>query len=341
VADARILDWHEVGAEPFPAHWRPILAERVPFYGDLGAEERARFEEKVAEAIGEAGRWKVTVSWTDLVRGLAAPHDGENVGYHEFAHALDDADGSMDGEPTGPASEVFAGWEEVIAAGRAEVQRALDANVDPPIDAYAAKNDAEFFAVATEWFFECPRALRQRLPDVHELLRRFYRQDPPLEDVDEPPASPARATTAPVEAASRLPEPTAIPAAISAASSAGPSPSTAERPFLSTPLVRVEGPRGSVGRPPVHIPEVREWGTGAVLRLVGSACITLALLMRFPCAGSGSGRSHQPGAELLQELSITPHMVRFALILGAVGVVALVASLLFPHRSAPDGQPRA
>lgn len=128
--------------------------------------------------IGRGGRWKVVVSWPDLVAGLAEPDDGDNVGYHEFAHALDGADGDLDGEAPGPVSDIYQVWTEVMSSGREEVVCALRENIDSPIDGYAAKSDSEFFAVATEWFFERPDELRERLPAVYDVLSRFYRQDP-------------------------------------------------------------------------------------------------------------------------------------------------------------------
>lgn len=47
-----------------------------------------------------------------------------------------------------------------------------------PLDDYAARNHAEFFAVATEAFFCTPERLRVHLPDLYEQLRHFFRQDP-------------------------------------------------------------------------------------------------------------------------------------------------------------------
>jgi len=132
--------------------------------------------------IGRGGCTKVTVSWVDLVEGFSDPDDGNHVGYHEFAHALDGADGSMDGEAQGPPNDVYQVWSQVMTSARAEVRRALTASVDPPINAYAAESDAEFFAVATEWFFERPRDLRAKLPAVYDVLRRFYLQDPLASD---------------------------------------------------------------------------------------------------------------------------------------------------------------
>lgn len=120
----------------------------------------------------------MTISWPTLLRDMAEPSDGENVGYHEFAHALDGADGSMDGEVQGPPGPHYAVWTQVIASARADVVRAVRSGTAPPIDAYAGKCDAELFAVATEWFFERPRDLRAAMPAVYDLLRGLYRQDP-------------------------------------------------------------------------------------------------------------------------------------------------------------------
>jgi Mlc titration factor MtfA (ptsG expression regulator) len=46
------------------------------------------------------------------------------------------------------------------------------------LDPYGAENAAEFFAVATETFFELPEDLRDLHPELYEVLRDYYRQDP-------------------------------------------------------------------------------------------------------------------------------------------------------------------
>lgn len=130
----------------------------------------AEWSHNGGSVIGLAGRWKVTLSWPHLVRGMATPHDGDNVGYHEFAHALDEG---LDGgahRPTG----IYRAWTDVIAAAREDVRR----GVARALSAYAASNDAELFAVATEWFFERSRELRTAMPALFALLRDFYQQDP-------------------------------------------------------------------------------------------------------------------------------------------------------------------
>ncbi len=123
--------------------------------------------------IGLGDRWKVILSWPQLLHGMAEPHDGHNVGYHEFAHALD-ADGRLDGTPTNRSVVTGA---DAIANARAMVAYALRSGHVPPIDKYAATSDAEAFAVATEWFFERPGDLRAAMPALYDQLRQLYHQD--------------------------------------------------------------------------------------------------------------------------------------------------------------------
>ena len=130
------------------------------------------------QVIGTCDRLGVELSWPSLVSGMEKADDGINVGYHEFAHALDAADGAFDGEAPRPPGGAFAPWAEVISLARKEVVDGVRSGLTSPIDAQAAKSDAELFAVATEWFFERPRDLSARFPAVYQLLRDFYRQDP-------------------------------------------------------------------------------------------------------------------------------------------------------------------
>jgi Mlc titration factor MtfA (ptsG expression regulator) len=113
-----------------------------------------------------------------VLAGLADPADGVNVGYHEFAHALDVADGEFDGIAPSHQFSLYEGWPKLVAEGQAVVRRAIELANEPPIDDSAGKNAAEFFAVATEWFFERPGVLQEKLPGVYDLLARFYGQDP-------------------------------------------------------------------------------------------------------------------------------------------------------------------
>lgn len=127
--------------------------------------------------LGEAHRWGLVVLAWDAVRhGLANPFDGHDTALHEFAHVLDLGDGRFDGTPELDTWAAVHAWATVFSRhyerlraspGRSKVLRA-----------YGATNEAEFFAVATEAFFEKPAQLRAKAPDLYEELRRYYRVDP-------------------------------------------------------------------------------------------------------------------------------------------------------------------
>jgi MtfA peptidase len=132
----------------------------------------------VAES-GEAWRDGIVVlSWDDVQRGGADPADGDDVVLHEFAHALDQEDGDAGGTPVLDSPSLVRSWARVLSAHYEQLQRDVEAGRATVLDEYGASNPAEFFAVATETFFEKPDQLRTAEPDLYEQLRRFYRQDP-------------------------------------------------------------------------------------------------------------------------------------------------------------------
>ncbi len=120
----------------------------------------------------------VVLAW-DAVRGGAADmHDGRNVVYHEFAHQLDAEDGTVDGAPALPHRAMYTAWARVLGAEYEQLIREVHQRHRTVLDAYGAANPAEFFAVATETFFEKPLQLAERHPELYEELKLFYNQDP-------------------------------------------------------------------------------------------------------------------------------------------------------------------
>jgi len=110
--------------------------------------------------------------------GAADPNDGHNLVLHEFAHQLDFEDGSTDGTPVLESGAQARSWAQVFGEELEALRRAADAGEVTLLDPYGAQDPAEFFAVATETFFERATELRQRHPRLYEELRRFYLQDP-------------------------------------------------------------------------------------------------------------------------------------------------------------------
>ncbi len=115
------------------------------------------------------------LSKASLERGFRDWQNGENVGLHEFAHLLDDADGTIDGGPAllrlSPAR--LGAWRVTVKQELARVQ-AGNGILDP----YAGTNEAELFAVAIETFFEDPDRLARHHPELYALLAEGLNQQP-------------------------------------------------------------------------------------------------------------------------------------------------------------------
>lgn len=134
--------------------------------------------------LGEAWRGgPVILSWADAQAGGQGAAQGSNVVLHEFAHKLDMEDGNAEGTPVLYSDAQYDEWHRVMNRAYDRLRgrlwwkyRGLDD--DLVLDPYGATNAAEFFAVATEAFFERPRALRRRWRDLYDVLKDYYRQDP-------------------------------------------------------------------------------------------------------------------------------------------------------------------
>jgi Mlc titration factor MtfA (ptsG expression regulator) len=114
------------------------------------------------------------LSKASLEQGFKDGLDRQNVGIHEFAHMLDEADGVIDGIPKASLPpELIQPWAAVM---KREIE-AIEAGKSE-INPYAATNEAEFFAVVTEYFFEKPEKLQENHPELYELLGRAFRQNP-------------------------------------------------------------------------------------------------------------------------------------------------------------------
>ncbi len=120
----------------------------------------------------------LVLAWDDVRAGAADPDDGHNLVLHEFAHQLDFEDGSTDGTPLLESGAQARSWAQVFGEELEALRRAADDGEPTLLDPYGAQDPAEFFAVATETFFERAAELQRKHPKLYEELRRFYRQDP-------------------------------------------------------------------------------------------------------------------------------------------------------------------
>jgi Mlc titration factor MtfA (ptsG expression regulator) len=162
------LDWY--------AGWVGI----VVYPGDFVIPRRMIDEDGVVheyddEVMGEA--WyggPVLISWYEHPEDA----DGINVVIHEFAHKLDMKSGDADGVPPMHSDMSRQAWITVMSRCFNDFQRRVDGGEDTPLDPYGAEWPAEFFAVASEAFFENPDLLASEYPEVYAQFRLFYRQDP-------------------------------------------------------------------------------------------------------------------------------------------------------------------
>ncbi len=165
------LEWYE--------NWKTIVV--LP---DVFVEEHSELD-----TAGVAHEWQedksgeswdegpVVLSWKDVE--ASGWGDGYNVVIHEAAHRLDQLDGEVNGRPALHEGMDPREWLEVFSSAFKDLsRRASGKKRRLRIDPYAVENDAEFFAVASEYFFERPGVLQSEYPDVYRLLCAFYRQDP-------------------------------------------------------------------------------------------------------------------------------------------------------------------
>lgn len=127
----------------------------------------------------------VLLAWDSVRGGVVNPFDGENIVLHEFAHQLDYEDGQSDGIPVlgrgMPQAEpagVYTSWAKMLSTEYEDLKRKAGKQRKTVMSPYGGTNPAEFFAVATECFFEKPRQLLRKHPNLYAELRQFYRQDP-------------------------------------------------------------------------------------------------------------------------------------------------------------------
>ncbi|MFZ4558483.1 MAG: zinc-dependent peptidase, partial [Pseudanabaena sp.] len=129
--------------------------------------------------LGES--WKrdqLVLAWAQIAQDITQWQDGHNVVLHEFAHQLDQEEGSTEGVPILPRQSDFDLWAEVMSRAYLDLCDRLEQNKKISINSYGATSPAEFFAVITETFFEKPTVLVKHYPDLYAVLQRYYHLNP-------------------------------------------------------------------------------------------------------------------------------------------------------------------
>lgn len=136
-------------------------------------------EERRTARLGES--WttdQVILSWEQVEHDSYDWRDGHNVVLHEFAHQLDQEDGRAEGVPVLLHPSDYLKWAQVMTAEYQRLCQQVERGSKPVMDSYGTTNPAEFFAVATETFFERPHALLHQHPALYQQLQSYYQLDP-------------------------------------------------------------------------------------------------------------------------------------------------------------------
>ena len=153
-------------------------------YPDTFVAEEIHYDGQV-EIHGHSARagesWQrgpVVLSWSDILHDVRNVNGGHNVILHEFAHKLDEENEIMDGLPILRNKADYEAWAEVLRREYDSLQKDIDQGRDTVLDGYGSVSPPEFFAVATEAFFEKPLEVKSELPELYEQLERYYNLDP-------------------------------------------------------------------------------------------------------------------------------------------------------------------
>jgi Mlc titration factor MtfA (ptsG expression regulator) len=148
----------------------------APGYKNVG---RGHYVEEPSMRAGES--WTggaLVLAWDYVKYGAQNGEDGQNVVLHEFAHQLDQEDGTADGAPKLDKPSRYREWARIFSNEYHQLQSDVKQHHKTVMDAYGATNPAEFFAVATETFFEKPRQMKKKEPELYEELKEYYKLDP-------------------------------------------------------------------------------------------------------------------------------------------------------------------
>ena len=121
---------------------------------------------------------RVILAWDHVQKSNGNVADGHDVVLHEFAHQLDSESGSTNGAPRLKNKARYQSWAETMSHEFELLQQAAETQTESVLDYYGATNPAEFFAVATETFFEKTARLAYDHPRLFEQLRAYYQVDP-------------------------------------------------------------------------------------------------------------------------------------------------------------------
>ena len=159
----------------FP-NWRYTNLEIVQLYPAMFNED---FETTGAgrRTLGMVGtgfmEGKMILSKPALHHGFSNETDKKNTAIHEFVHLIDKSDNATDGIPKVLLDKQYTiPWLDLIA-------QKIDAiyKEKSDINPYGGTSKTEFFAVASEYFFERPKLMARKHPELYKILEEMFNQD--------------------------------------------------------------------------------------------------------------------------------------------------------------------
>jgi len=158
---------------------RTIVLYPDTFVSQQVRHDGALVREGQSARLGESWhRGPVILSWADILRGIKNPTDGHNVVIHEFAHKLDEENGPVDGLPVLREQADYADWARTMTQEFADLIKRAARRRNRVLDEYGSTAPAEFFAVASEAFFERGAKMQKRIPKLYTQLERYYGVNP-------------------------------------------------------------------------------------------------------------------------------------------------------------------
>ena len=161
--------------------WKYYNLKNVLLYpGSFNKSEylASGYEKNTLGMIGNGPMQRVMIlSKPALRNGFQTEPSRENTGIHEFVHLLDKEDGDVDGLPEALLKKKYnKQWTELV---NQNIEAILSGTSD--INYYGSSNKAEFFAVASEYFFNCPELFKENHPQLFDAMCIIFNQNPVVE----------------------------------------------------------------------------------------------------------------------------------------------------------------
>ncbi|MFO7570792.1 MAG: zinc-dependent peptidase [Smithellaceae bacterium] len=170
-----------------PHNYYENVESILVYPSDLALPERKiGFFETVLEPLEPSGpisgqafeQGPLILVWDAVLESIRHPGSGYNVVYHEFAHKLDMQDGRADGLLHWSGASAHPDWAQTLSREYDKLLMNVQKGRPTFVDEYGATDEVEFFAVATEHFFDQPSGMVRQAPELYGILKTYYRQDP-------------------------------------------------------------------------------------------------------------------------------------------------------------------